>query len=288
MASWIEVTVTTNPSAAEAVAAILHETRGGVVEAAADATTTTLQTYVPSGPAARATVEAIARRVASLREAGLDPAPATVNTRTISDEDWATAWKAFFHPLRVGRRIVIAPSWEPVEAEGADLVIILDPGMAFGTGQHPSTVLALELLEDTVRGGERVADVGTGSGILAIAAARLGAREVVAIDADALAVEVARANAAQNGVADRLTVVVGDLLEGVDGAFDAIAANITADVIVRLLPGAAACLASGGSVILSGIVEDRLDDIISSAEARGLRIRQVRGEGEWRAVAASR
>lgn len=214
--------------------------------------------------------------------------------RTIRDEDWAHAWKKFYHPLRIGRRVLLKPSWETVEAREEDIVIELDPGMAFGTGLHPSTRLCIAALEEYLQPGDSLLDVGTGSGVLALVGARLGASQVLATDIDTVAVEVARENARRNGLAlgdDADLVFRHDSVpQGMAGRFQVVVANILAEVLAKLLDGEygnvplAEPLAPGGYLILSGILFDRSDLVIAAAEGHGLRLVERRQEGDWIAL----
>ena len=214
-----------------------------------------------------------------------------LSIRTVHEEDWANAWKEHFQVHRVGRRVVIVPSWRQHEPLPDDVVITLDPGMAFGTGLHPTTRLCLALLEDLVRPGDNVLDLGAGSGILAIAAARLGAASVTALDTDSVAVEVARANVAANGVQDVVTVGLGSL--GSKPRPDApvynlVAANIIARVLCDLAAPLSLALAPGGLLIASGIIREREDEVAAAFSAAGLTLRERHTEGDWVAVVCGR
>jgi len=208
---------------------------------------------------------------------------ATVSVTFVDDEDWASSWKTFFHPMRIGRHILVCPSWEDAKVGEGDLLIELDPGMAFGSGTHQSTQLALVAIEQHVGRGDLVIDVGCGSGILAIAAARMGARQVVAIDADPLAVDVARENVERNGVAGVVDVREGDLLDDAPTDADVIVANIVAQVIADLLPAATRHLATGGHFIGSGIVKERLE-LVRTSGTRRLELLGVERMDDWRSV----
>ncbi len=282
---WVEITVTTSPQAVEAIANILLECRsGGVSEELLRPGVVRLRAYLPVGPATEVTLAAIGRRIQTLPQFGLDIAPGIVNTEIIEDTDWASAWKTHYKAFRVGRRFWIKPTWEETAPTEGALVIELDPGMAFGTGLHPSTQLCLQVMEDVLRGGETVLDLGTGSGILAIAAAKLGAAAVLAVDADPVAVAVARQNVAYNKVADRVQVHDGDLLSEVTHHADLIVANLTADIHFQFLPQASKYLAGDGLLVASGIVADRLLEVQAVARACGFEIRETRQEAEWRCL----
>ena len=213
--------------------------------------------------------------------------------RRVREEDWAHAWKKHFKPLRIGRRVLLSPAWETPEIRPGELVVRLEPGMAFGTGLHPTTRLCVAALEDKVRPNEPVLDVGTGSGVLAITAARLGARPVWATDIDPLAVRAARDNAARNAIpcsGETMRVEQASVPPGQSGRFPLIVANILAEVLVGLLDGDCGnvplCepLAPGGHLILSGILEDRVEIVQSAAARHGLREVDRLQEGDWVAL----
>ncbi len=282
---WVEVTVTTAPSAVEAVANILLECRtGGVEEAHPSTGVVQLRGYLPVGPATDVTLAAIRRRVLALPQFGLDVGAGRIETTVVEDAGWAHAWKNHFRPFLVGSRIWITPTWEDVPPPAGRIAIALDPGMAFGSGLHASTQLCLKVLEDRLRSGARVFDVGTGSGILSIAAAKMGAASVLAIDVDPVAVGVASGNVAHNGVAGVVEVREGDLLRGILARADVILANLTAEIHMDLLPTVADHLAFGGWVVASGIVADRQLEVEAVARASGLVVREVRREAEWRCL----
>lgn len=210
-----------------------------------------------------------------------------VRTRVQPHEDWAELWKRGLAPRRVGRRLIVTPSWCEPDAGPDDEVLVLDPGMAFGNAEHGTTRGCLRLLESVVSPGERVLDVGSGSGVLAIAAARLGADRVVALEADDWAIEAALENVRANAVFDR--VEVRRARADVDGLraeapVDGVLANIEAGVLEPLLPGFRAALRPGGWLILSGILDTQLDALLRSAEAEGFTPEQVDADGEWRSV----
>jgi ribosomal protein L11 methyltransferase len=282
---WIEVTVTTAPSAVEAVANILLESRtGGVEEAHPSPGVVQLRGYLPVGPATDVILAAIRRRVGTLPQFGLEVGAGRIETTVVEDSGWAHAWKNHFRPFPVGRRIWITPTWDDTRPPAGRIVIALDPGMAFGSGLHPSTQMCLQVLEDRLRGGARVFDVGAGSGILSIAAAKLGAASVLAVDVDPVAVNVARQNVAHNGVAGAVEVREGDLLQGTTGRAEMILANLTADIHLDFLPTVVDYLADGGCTVASGIVEDRQLEVESVARASGLRVDEMRREAEWRCL----
>ncbi len=282
---WVEITVTTAPQAVEAVANILLECRtGGVEEAHPSPGVVRLRGYLPVGPATDVTLAAIAQRVRALPRFGLEVGQGRIDTTVVEDSGWAHAWKNHFRPFPVGARLWITPTWNRTPPPAGRIVIELDPGMAFGSGLHASTQLCLTVLEDRLRGGEQVVDVGTGSGVLSIAAAKLGAGQITAVDVDPVAVGVARENVAHNHVAGVVNVREGDLLRGIGGRADVILANLTADIHLDFLPDAPEHLNAGGIVVASGIVADRQMEVEAVARASGLGIDEVRRDAEWRCL----
>ena len=202
----------------------------------------------------------------------------------IPEESWQDSWKQHWKPTRVGKRLVVCPSWENFQPGAGDVVLRLDPGMAFGTGTHQSTRLCMELAEQIVTGGEQVLDLGCGSGILAITALLLGAEGALGIDIDDVAVRVCTENAAMNGLEQRAGFRKGDLARGIDGQYQLIFANIIADVILKLLPDVPRLLAPGGWLIASGILSERAGEIESALGRLGLRVeRKLENEG-WCAL----
>ena len=209
--------------------------------------------------------------------------------RDVREEDWANAWKEHFHAHRIGDRLVIKPTWRAFEPGPNDLVISLDPGMAFGTGLHPTTQVCLRALERLVRPGDRVLDVGTGSGILAIAAARLGASEVFALDLDGVAIEAAWANVDANGLRNVVHVRHGDAADLPEaGAFEVVVANIIARVIQASASSLARQLRPGGRLVASGILLERRDDVAAALEAAGVAVDATDVDGDWCALIGTR
>jgi ribosomal protein L11 methyltransferase len=211
--------------------------------------------------------------------------------RTLREEDWAHAWKKYYKPLRVGQRVILKPSWEAFAPQPGDLVIELDPGMAFGTGLHPTTRLCIAALEETVQPGDSILDLGTGSGVLAIVAHKLGATRIVASDIDPIAVEVTNENAERNGVptgeAGVLDVRLGSVPAGMAGQFRVIVANILAEVLAKLFdaeygyPPLVEPLAPGGVMILSGIIDVRAYLVEEAAQRHGMAVIGRLQEGDW-------
>ncbi len=204
----------------------------------------------------------------------------------LNEEDWANSWKAYYKPLHIGRRMVIVPKWESYEPKENEIIVTMDPGMAFGTGTHETTRLVIELLEERVTPGMRVADVGCGSGILAICAAKLGATLCRAYDIDPVAVRVARENIADSGETC-VTCDVSDLLRGVDlsdGPYDLICANIVADIIIRMAPDVGRYMKPDAILLASGIITERAEEVIAVLEENGLAVDERRDDNGWCAL----
>ncbi len=305
---WAEISIQTTHEATEAVAEIFHAlgTSGVVIEdpelinsyrrsgvwdycgipEAEDTATVTVKAYLPADDTLDDKLRLFEAKVADLVRHDIDKGRGCIECREVHEDDWANAWKEHFHPLRVGERLVVKPTWEDYPAADGDIVLELDPGMAFGTGTHATTAMALQLLEEVVRPGDTVFDVGTGSGILAVAAAKLGAALVRAVDNDQVAVRVAGDNVAANAVGDRVTVAAGDLLAGLAGSADVVIANIVADVIIRLVPDVPGRLKDGGFFLAGGVIADRLGDVTDAILAAGLTVDRVLEEGEWTTILA--
>lgn len=211
-------------------------------------------------------------------------------SETADDSEWLYKWQEHFKPTKVGERIVVKPSWEEYDAAEGELVIGMDPGMAFGSGLHETTTLCIKALEKTMPLARslKVLDVGCGTGILSIAAAMLGADECLGIDIDADAVRVARENIERNGLTGRIQAVEGDLMEGVDFEPDIIVANLMADLVERLSPAAADHLKPGGIYISSGILDVKCERVAAAVRDAGFEIKEVSADGEWRAITAIR
>jgi ribosomal protein L11 methyltransferase len=324
--SWLELSVDVDPEAVDSVSELLAQEgyNGGVVIdqpiiSGADgpeyiydtSRPVTLRTYLlldEHAEAARARIEQALWHLGRMRPIG------TLRVQQIEEQDWADAWKQHYTIQRIGEYTVVVPSWLEYAAQPSDLVLRLDPGMAFGTGLHTTTQLCVALLERYVRPGSHVLDLGCGSGILAIAAAKLGAETVLALDTDPIAVDTTRENIARNDVADRIQVAAGSLgggvalghwlygamneeretMNGPDDAahrssliahrFDIIVANIIARVLVALAADMAAALAPGGLLIASGIIAERKDEVVAAFAAAGLAPVERRQDGDWVAL----
>ena len=205
--------------------------------------------------------------------------------KDVDEEDWSNAWKKYYHPVQVGEHLVVCPSWEAYDRKPDEVVLTLNPGMAFGTGTHDTTRLCMELLEKYITPQDTVLDVGCGSGILAITAALLGANKIIGCDIDEVAVKVAGENAALNGVQDRIAFHQGDLTSQVEGSFQIICANIVADVIIRLSEDAGRYLAKDGIFITSGIIDTREQDVLNALEQNSFQVIERRTSGGWVALA---
>ena len=299
--SWLELSSVSEPEAADAVAEVFGRWGRGVaidqpVLNSPDGDggwidpnqNVVVKTYIPVDEEAeekRRLLEEAAWHLGRLRH--VEP----LQTRVIAEVDWANAWKRFFFPHRVGKRLVIVPSWRRRARGPDDLVIRLDPGMAFGTGLHPTTRMCLALLEELVTPGDRVLDFGCGSAILSIAAARLGAQRIEAMDVDAIAVEVAQENARRNKVVRKIHIRQATVEPGlpVPGApFDVVAANISAFVLKNAVQGLTESTKPGRPAILSGILVSGVDDVRATYEAAGWQHIETRVEGEWTAMVVRR
>lgn len=203
----------------------------------------------------------------------------TLSTAGVEQEDWQNAWKKDYHAMDIGKRLAIVPGWEEYQTDRT--VITMDPGMAFGTGTHETTSLCLEVLDERVKGGERMLDIGTGSGILAIAALKLGAAEAEGVDIDPMCVRTAGENAERNGVQDRLKVLVGDLSDKASGVYNIITANIVAAAILSLAPHVPALMAPDAVFIASGIIDTRKDEVLEGLRAAGLDPIEVHEKRGW-------
>lgn len=252
---------------------------------AEDTETVTVRAYLPEDARLESCLLALAERIAALRHAGAALGAGTISHSFVADEDWAETWKAYIHTEKIGERIVIRPTWEEYTPSADEIVIELDPGAAFGTGAHATTAMCLRWLEHLVSPGMRVYDVGCGSGILAVAAAKLGAGEVIAMDYDPVAVSVAEENIRQNNV-HNVVACESDLLSACEGAAPAelITANIIADVIIRLFAQLDRHLAPGGTLLASGIIDDRIADVEHAAAQHGFTVLDMTCEKEWAAM----
>ena len=242
----------------------------------ADRNTVKVSLFVPEERSVAEYKEFIETRLPAL---GID---ARLELDGINEDDWAESWKQYYKPVPLGK-VTIVPAWEKYEAKDDEIIIRMDPGMAFGTGTHETTRLVIRLMQDRIKGGERVLDVGTGSGILSICASKLGAAHCNAYDIDPVAVKVARENAKDDGCTN-ITVGVSDLLRGVDlseGKYDFCVANIVADIIIRMLPDVRDYLKEGAPLILSGIIGERADEVRAAVVAQGFTVEEEIYENDW-------
>lgn len=239
-----------------------------------------LRAYIPMD--APRTEAAITAACNAFAERGINSG---IEQAEVAEEDWAESWKEHFHIERFGQHLVVVPTWRRFDPQSGDITIALDPGMAFGTGQHETTRMCLEALESAVRPGARVLDVGCGSGILAIAAARLGAREVLALDIDANCARITAENARLNGVAIDARTGTLDAVSPTAG-FDLVVANIIARVIIEIAPQLVAALAPDGRLIVSGVIGEREAETVAALTGAGAAITSVRAMGDWRCIEA--
>ena len=247
----------------------------------ADRDTVKVSLFVPEDKSFIEYKEYLETRIADL---GID---ASISFEGVSEDDWAESWKQYYKPIPLGR-VTVVPAWEKYEAKEGEILVRMDPGMAFGTGTHETTRLVMRIMQDELRGGERVLDVGTGSGILSICASKLGAASCNAYDIDPVAVKVARENAKDDGC-DNITVGVSDLLAGVDlsgGKYNFCVANIVADIIIRMMPDISDYLEVGAPLILSGIIAPRADEVREAVRAAGFEIVREEQENDWLAIMA--
>lgn len=288
--AWLEVSVCVEPEAAEAVAEVLsrYAPQGVAIDVPVgdepQAAPVTVKAYI-------AVDEEIGRRQREIEAAighlqHIWPVIPDPEFRQISDQDWTAAWKESIPILHLGRRVVIKPSWREYEPKPNECVLEMDPGQAFGTGLHPTTQLCVELLEEQLEPGMRVLDLGTGTGILAFLAARMGAADVLAVDNDVSAVTAARRNARANDLVQGVRIIHGSL-EDVGGVHDLVLANILAPVIIAMAEsGLAARLRVGGKLVASGILVEQAPEVSKALEQHGLCIEEQRTRGDWVALLA--
>ena len=224
-------------------------------------------------------------RLVELKEMGLDLGEAKVEHEKMHEEDWANTWKQYYKPSKVGEKIVVKPIWEEYEAKDNELVVDLDPGMAFGTGTHETTRMCIQALERYVKEESTVFDVGCGSGILAISAAKLGAKLAVGVDLDPVAVESSIENVGYNNL-DNIEILHGNLVEVINGKADIVVANILAEIICILADDVKRVLKEGGTFITSGIIHDRVDMVCEKLEATGFEVVEKNRDGEWNCIVA--
>jgi len=306
---WAEVEVLTTSEATEAVSAILERygANGVMIEDSGDLTREFVDRYgeiyglnpadyPESGVRVKAYVALevwreemvgqIEAEIKGLSEMELDPGAAKVTARIADEEEWADEWKKYYHPVQVTERLTIKPTWEEYETREGEIVIELDPGMAFGTGTHPTTTLCLRTLEGVIQPYDTIVDVGCGTGILSIACAKMGAESVLALDLDPVAVQVAQENIELNRVQDTVTVRANDLLKGVDATYDVVVANILAEIILLMVGDAKRVLKPDGTFITSGIIKDKADLVRAELDTHGFRVIDTIVEEDWVALVA--
>jgi ribosomal protein L11 methyltransferase len=281
---WAEIIVEAPADSSEAITALLFEIGcHGVAERGSE--NRSITGFLPVSDQLSSFLDPLEARLRQLPEFGLS-APTDITLKYVEDTDWANEWKKYFKPVEIGKRLVIKPSWETYDADPSRVVVEIDPGQAFGTGGHATTRLCLAALEKYVQPGMVVADIGTGSGILAIAAAKLGAEVVHATDIDMLPRKVSRENVEMNGLGDKVIVHEMDAFDAVARGCDLVVANIIAMTVVELTPSIRERLKPGGIFIASGIVDDRLPEVLAGLETSGFTLLETCEEDVWRATVA--
>ncbi len=248
-----------------------------------------VKAYLPVTSFLAETVEEVKNAIENLLQFNIDIGTNEVTLSEVNEEDWATAWKTYYHPVKISEHFTIVPTWEdytPVSEE--EQIIELDPGMAFGTGTHPTTVLCIQALEHHVKKGDVVFDVGTGSGVLSIAAAKLGASDVRAFDLDAVAVTTAIENVKLNNVHDKVSVAEQNLLEGIEGHADVIVANLLAEILILFPEKAFDTVRAGGTFISSGIIRQKKELVKSELQRVGFIIEETLVMEDWVALIAKK
>lgn len=306
---WIELSITTTAEACDAISEMLTAIgAGGVViedpndiGALIQATDSPdcvheefinlscsdadviVKAYFPEAGNTAELIEAIRDKVKHVSNY-LNTGKGAVGCSLIDDEDWANEWKKYYKPIRISERIVVRPSWEDYSGSGNEIVILMDPGMAFGTGAHETTRMCALLLEEYMAHGNKVMDIGCGTGILSIIAAKLGAEKVEAVDTDEVAVRVAKENCALNGVADRVNVVKGTIGDVTESKADIVVANIIADVIIGISEFVPRYLKDGGYFVASGIIKERKQSVTEAYARLGFEAEHIKEMGEWVAI----
>lgn len=307
---WTEISVLTTNEAVEAISNIFHEAgaSGVVIEDSTEIEKeradqfgeiydlnpkdypeigVIVKAYLPASSFLAETIEEIKLAIANLKNFDINIGENILTTTEIDEEDWATSWKQYYHPVKISERFTIVPSWEqytPIYTD--ELIIELDPGMAFGTGTHPTTVMCLQALEKIVKKGDVVIDVGTGSGVLSIGAAMLGASRVQALDLDEVAVKSAKENVELNKVENIVSVYQSNLLEQATEQADIIVANILAEIILTFTDEAFQAVKPGGYYITSGIIGAKKDDVKEGLKSSGFTIEEVLMMEDWVAIIA--
>ncbi|MFR9070870.1 MAG: 50S ribosomal protein L11 methyltransferase, partial [Paraclostridium sp.] len=243
-----------------------------------------IKTYITEERDVTDDIKLIKEKIDGLKEFGIDVGEAIVELSQVDEEDWANEWKNYYKPTKIGEKIVVKPTWEEYEKAESDLIIELDPGMAFGTGTHETTSMCIRELEKYVKPESKVFDIGCGSGILAIAAAKLGAKDVLAVDLDEVAVKVSKENIELNKVEGSVTALHGNLMEVVTDKADIVVANIIADIIKILAKDIKQFMKDDAVFISSGIIHAKVDEVKQALTENGLEIVHVESLGEWNAI----
>lgn len=302
MDKWQELTIEIRREAEEAISNILIEAGasgvaiddsadyigkedlfGEIVPEVEQVETVRITAYYPDTVEMTELEAAILARLNELQEHGLNTGEVQIFRQELAEEDWADNWKAYYEPARITHDLTIVPSWTDYEPKLNEKIIKLDPGMAFGTGTHPTTKMSLFALSQVLRGGETVIDVGTGSGVLSIASSLLGAESIYAYDLDDVAVRVAKENIALNPNMTNIQVATGDLLKGINVEADVIVANILADILIHLTEDAYRLVKDEGYLIMSGIISEKWEMVKDSAEQAGFFLETHMIQGEWNA-----
>ena len=302
MDKWQELTVEVLREAEEAASNILIElgSQGVAIDDSADylgrvgkygevfpevkqVDTVKITAYYPEHVDIDAVEKEVAQLVSALSDFGVNAGDIHYDTQELAEQDWAENWKKYYEPTRISHDLTIVPSWTDYEAKTGEKIIRLDPGMAFGTGTHPTTKMSLFALEQVLRGGETVLDVGTGSGVLSIASSLLGAKSIYAYDLDEVAVRVAQENIDLNAGTENIHVATGNLLQGVDIQADVIVANILADILINMTEDAYRLVKDEGYLIMSGIISEKWEMVRESAEKAGFFLETHMIQGEWNA-----
>lgn len=302
MDKWQELTVEVLREAEEAASNILIElgSQGVAIDDSADylgrvgkygevfpevkqVDTVKITAYYPEHVDIDAVEKEVAQRLSALSDFGVNAGDIHYDTQELAEQDWAENWKKYYEPTRISHDLTIVPSWTDYEAKTGEKIIRLDPGMAFGTGTHPTTKMSLFALEQVLRGGETVLDVGTGSGVLSISSSLLGAKSIYAYDLDEVAVRVAQENIDLNAGTENIHVATGNLLQGVDIQADVIVANILADILINMTEDAYRLVKDEGYLIMSGIISEKWEMVRESAEKAGFFLETHMIQGEWNA-----
>ena len=287
---WVQLTVTISPEASEAVANQLFDLDALGVEIRdaqpPSSQSTILISYYPMDDLVGDRIQKVQRFIDLLPEWDLPVGQASITLKAIQDTDWTEEWRSAFPPRRIGNRIIVAPTWVEILPKPSEVLIRLDPGMAFGTGHHPTTCLSIRLLEETIKGNEVLADIGTGSGILSIAAAKLGVRRVDAVDLDETTLPVASKNFQLNDVESVVRLQAGNGLDACAGEYDVIIANILTKVLLPMIPEFPQFLNAGSVVILSGIMTQEAAQVVKVLKLHQLFPIKIEQDEEWVGISA--